>query len=493
MKANERSMFSAANLDILARGLWAIVLVCLPVTSFRYFPFLGDSTYVRPLSLYPLALLLPILLIQGFRRERRLEWPGSMILITIFTLAVLVATGFGALLDPIPLRGQAYLDRVLRAWLTLLIGISFFVSAAWMNRDEANLKFTVKWLLVGFGLDLAWSGLQGVTFYTPLLKKVMVTHWQLAFSMRELVRTNRISGLAYEPAWLAGQIATLYYPCLFACLLTGERLTRYKWVEPVLLVFATVLLLATYSRGGLLEASGAAALTFLFAGREHLRAAWDWFASGFRSDGTWVLRILMISSIVVAVGGVLLILGQKGYIARMWDTQAASLQEFLVENSAGARAAYSTAAMVAYEEHAWTGVGLGASGFYIYENLPDWSLTTVPEIARQLSPENRLYPNPKNLYVRLLAETGLIGFVLFLVFQLAILGDTLTALGSTGLTRFLGVAGLFAWLAIGLYNFTQDSFASPNIWLIPGILAGMSNFSSSSHIHYLMAARQENE
>jgi hypothetical protein len=49
---------------------------------------------------------------------------------------------------------------------------------------------------------------------------------------------------------------------------------------------------------------------------------------------------------------------------------------------------------------------LGASGFYIYQNLPDWSLTTVPEIASSLSPENRLYPNPKNLYVRLLAETG---------------------------------------------------------------------------------------
>ena len=63
-----------------------------------------------------------------------------------------------------------------------------------------------------------------------------------------------------------------------------------------------------------------------------------------------------------------------------------------------------------------TGVGLGASGFYIYDHLPDWAMTTVPEIARQLSPENRLYPNPKNMYVRLLAETGLIGFFIFLHF-----------------------------------------------------------------------------
>ena len=70
-------------------------------------------------------------------------------------------------------------------------------------------------------------------------------------------------------------------------------------------------------------------------------------------------------------------------------------------------------------------MGLGASGFYIYQNLPDWALTTVPEIAKQLSPENRLYPNPKNLYVRLLAETGLIGFFLFVAFQFYMLGDML--------------------------------------------------------------------
>ena len=122
-----------------------------------------------------------------------------------------------------------------------------------------------------------------------------------------------------------------------------------------------------------------------------------------------------------------------------------------------------------------TGVGLGASGFYIYQNLPDWALTTVPEIAKQLDPTSNLYPNPKNIYARLLAETGLIGFVLFMVFQLGILGDVLSYLRGNLLMRFLAIAGLFAWLAITLYNATQDSFATPNIWLIPGIVAGMAS------------------
>lgn len=168
-------------------------------------------------------------------------------------------------------------------------------------------------------------------------------------------------------------------------------------------------------------------------------------------------------------------LSQKGYVTRLFSTQAENLEEFIIQNSAGARAAYTFGALGAYDESPIFGVGLGASGFYIYDHLPDWALTTVPEIARQLSPENRLYPNPKNLYVRLLAETGLIGFFLFLAFSFSVLGDALRALGAqTTLGRYLGIAGIFSWFAIALYNFTQDSFATPNLWINFGILLGMT-------------------
>jgi O-antigen ligase len=102
-------------------------------------------------------------------------------------------------------------------------------------------------------------------------------------------------------------------------------------------------------------------------------------------------------------------------------------------------------------------------------------MTTVPEVARLVSPNNRLYPNAKNLYVRLLAETGLIGFFMFLAFLFSILGDALLALQSRrALLRYLGIAGLFSWLAIAVYNVTQDSFATPNVWINFGILAGMT-------------------
>jgi len=458
-----------------SRLLWGAALFTLPVTSFRYFPFLGESTYVRPLSLYPVAFLLPLLLIQLLRGKTSVPRPGTLTPLLGFTLFALTATSLGVLLDPLPLRGQEYLGRAIRASATLVIGLSFFIAAVWMNRNEDDLRFTVKWLLAGFVLDVLWSGVQSLAFYTPLLEKVTVTHWQRAFSMRELVKTNRVSGMAYEPAWLAGQIATVYLPWLFASLLTRIRLTRFKWLEVILLGFTVLLLLATFSRGGLLTAATALALTFVLAGRAELRAAWNWFHSGFQRGSNWLLRFGAVVLIIGTLAGAGLFLAQKGYIARLFSTNAESIEEFVIENSAGARAAYNLGALGAYEESPITGVGLGASGFYIYGHLPDWAMTTVPEIARQLSPENRLYPNPKNMYLRLLAETGLTGFILFVAFLFSVLGDSLRVLQSeTTVARYLGIAGLFSWIAVALYNATQDSFATPNIWINFGILVGMT-------------------
>jgi O-antigen ligase len=458
----------------VARFLWAAILVSMPVTSFRYFPG-GDGTYVRPLAFYPLLLLLPVLAILWARGGSSFPRVGALIPLVAFLLAALVASASGLLLGPVPLRGQQVLGRIVRAWATIGAGFAFFGVAAWMNRDQADLEFTLKWLLAGFVLDILWSGLQAATFYLQALPKPLVTHWQRAFSMRELIRTNRISGMAYEPSWLAGQIATVYAPWLVAGLLVPWRATRQRRFELLLLIAAVLLLLATYSRGGLLMAVVASIVTLMVAGRNQVRSAWAWYWRGWGRARDAAMRIALAALGVVALLGAVLFLAQKGYIARLWNTQASSLSDFIIQNSAGARTAYLAGAMKAYAVQPFLGVGPGASGFYIYSGLPDWALTTVPEIARQLNPESALYPNPKNLYVRLLAETGLTGFALFGAYLLHLLGDTLVAARSQStIWRYLGTAAIFAWVAILVYNATQDSFATPNMWINFGILAGIT-------------------
>ena len=65
MKSSRLS--AVKDLDHLTHFLWGAALFTLPVTSFRYFPFLGETTYVRPLAFNPIALLLPMLLVQLWR------------------------------------------------------------------------------------------------------------------------------------------------------------------------------------------------------------------------------------------------------------------------------------------------------------------------------------------------------------------------------------------------------------------------------------------
>lgn len=474
MKNSVTPVFSVAN---FINFLWAMTMLTIPVTSFRWFPFLGDGVLVRPLALYPLTALFILLVIQYFRRKISLQFSGTFLVLGFFLFYIIVATAIGSLINPIPMRGQTYDARTIRALVTLLIGVAFFVSAVWMNKTEEDLKFTIKWVFAGLVMVILWSGLQAVTFYTNLLEKEMVTHWQLAFSMRELVRTNRISGFAYEPAWLAGQIATIFIPFLFASIFTKYQITKYKWLEIILFALTFLMLLGTYSRGGLFITILAIGLTSILLGRAEIASVWNWFITGFRkSKIDLLLRITIIIAVFgVAVGSVYF-LNQRKLFNNLWQFNAESLEEYIVDINAGSRGAYSAAAYEVFEDYPITGVGLGASGFFMYQNLPEWALTNVPEIARQLSPENRLYPNPKNLYVRLLAETGIIGFFLFLAFQLNILGNILSLLKTN---RFASMAGVFAWLAIAFYNFTQDSLTTPNIWLVLGIIVGLATNSSS--------------
>jgi O-antigen ligase len=476
------------TLDSLARFLWALTLVTLPVTSFRFLPFMGAGTFVRPLALYPLTLLLPLLLYQIWTRRLTRPWNGALTILLAFTLTALLATAFGSLLAPLELRGQTYFDRALRAWVTLVIGLSFFLAAVWMNRDEADLKFSLKWLLAGLVLHIVWGGIQAVGLQLGLrgeLNKI-----QTLFSIRGLPRNRRIAGFAYEPSWLAGQLAALYLPWLFASLLAKYRLTKFKWLEPALLLGGLVTLLLTYSRGGLFITAGAVILTFLVAGSEVRKEASAWFRAGFRHSegkGKWgrmqaaASRIGVSLILIGALAGAGVFLADKGYIAALWKSSAESLWDYAIDAYLGPRLAYVVAAWEAFQSHPLTGVGLGASGFRMYANMPDWALSGVPEIARQLSPSSNLYPNPKNLYVRLLTETGLPGFLVYLSFLFNLLAYALHGLRrAEPFWRFVGAAGFFSVVAVAAQGISQDSFAMPEMWVNLGILAGVVSFALES-------------
>ena len=168
-------------------------------------------------------------------------------------------------------------------------------------------------------------------------------------------------------------------------------------------------------------------------------------------------------------------MSRNQYFARIWQSRKTTLTNYFVDIYAGPRLAYSWAGFTVFEQHPWSGVGLGAVGLYLTRALPDWSHANNPDIAQLLSPDNQVYPNTKDLYIRLLSETGILGFWSFVSLYLLMLVKILKLLRSKqeGLA-FLGTASLLAWLAIVLLGLTQDSLAMPIVWIPFGILIGMT-------------------
>lgn len=479
------SFLTDQPLQNYARWLWGFVLLTLPVTTFRYIPGLG-RTLVKPLALYPLALLVIILLLI-FIQHRRIALPSNIKPLLAFLFVALAFTFIGLLQAPLPMREFAFDERALRGWFSVFVGLLFFFVAFCMNRTKEDLNWSLKWIYAGLALTIVWSLIQAVAVNTSLIPRSWVNQLQTFISTRPL-QQRRISGFAYEPAWLADQLVIFFLPWLFAALLSARSLTKRKWLEPALFVFSLAVLVFTYSRSGLLTGLICIVLVILLAGRSNLRAAWSWFVAPFkplrgarvqraRRSNPQLVRLALIVGVIILIVGSVNFLSDYEYFANIWQiAEADGPLDYLVDISAGPRLAYAVAGYRVYESAPLTGVGMGASGLTLLQNFPEWSFN-LPEIARQLSPDSDLIPNTKSLYIRLLAETGLPGLWLFVAFMLSFLAIIRRMFISGDSTlRFVAIAGLFAWLALVLRNLTQDSFTFPIMWVILGIIAGLSPY-----------------
>jgi hypothetical protein len=120
--------------------------------------------------------------------------------------------------------------------------------------------------------------------------------------------------------------------------------------------------------------------------------------------------------------------------------------------------------------HPILGVGLGNAGFFFQHELPAYSWN-LPEIMNVYYRSSAL-PNIKSLWVRLLAETGIVGFSsfiawLYVVFRLS----WIVRLSKNPLFRTIGWSGLFVLVAFIIEGFSTDTFALPYLWVSLGIVS----------------------
>lgn len=192
------------------------------------------------------------------------------------------------------------------------------------------------------------------------------------------------------------------------------------------------------------------------------------------------------------LGAVIFFAGSRNeFFARIWEYwqrrpnegYASYIANYFEYLGFGARFAYTETAYQVYEDYPILGVGLGNYAFFFDEKLSDRPLAAIPEILRLVVPDsgtNRLI-TPKNLILRIMAETGILGLATFIAFIVAILGCAMYLWLSPDMeVKFWGVGGMLSLIAFSLVVFSFDSFAIPNMWVVFGLITAAMRLSRNN-------------
>jgi O-Antigen ligase len=465
---------------------WVLMLVTLPITSFPYFPGgLGGATMVRPLAVYPLLVLLVLVTLPRFftRPLPRTYFP-LLAFIVVALASSLVAMGMGEEVR----QGVTSTSRLARNLITLAIGGAFYFTVTLVPRSWQDLKNSLRWILLGFGVAFAWGSLQAVyVIHFTDRYFYWISRLQEFISSRKLFEV-RVSGMTYEPKWFAEQICFLLLPWLLASVFYGRTVFkwRYRWitVELIMLVWSAIILVFTFSRTGYVVMIAAVAAGLFL--RQLGRRRGDY--SPYRKNLLAGTRRKVLASVIVIMTCLLLgfALSQNRYLARTWRfwvDDVPTNKTYLEYIAVGQRFVYLQTALKMYQTYPILGVGLGNYAFYFEEMLPNQPYFSQPEITRQLTPTagraSRLI-TPKNLYARILSETGLLGIVTFAGFVFAVLGSALYLwFSGSPEERFWGFSGLIGIFVFLIVAFSVDSFAIPNMWMVFGFITAAAHLPES--------------
>jgi len=457
--------------------LWAILLIALPVTSFPFFPFPGfDRVVVRPLSMYPLLILIVTLILLHVLRGG--DFPAVLIPLVLFVLVAIISTAVVYLGPTYALRGQTTTSRAVRAFATLGIGLGFFLVALLMMKSPQAIVRSYRFLYIAFMITCVWGMLQAASSLLGFPSFRFLNQIQTLISVRKMHQL-RVHGFAFEPSWFASQINILILPVLWSGKLAGFRVLGKNrvanLVEWSFLGVLVLLLGLSYSRGGFVIGFGV-----LLAG---IGMAFMIWRRQMQKKGSVRIRLTRKHGLVIA-GGILVIvvvtftvfiplLSRYEYFTLMWEKLFVSrnLLDYILSIGGRPRLAYAEAGLNVFRAHPILGVGLGQAGFHMIDAMPNWVHLDTYEIMRMLSPTSGVFFNPKVLFVSLLSETGILGMIFFGLFMVMALVQGLKYFNlQNRFGRFMGMTAVLSWLSVLAGSYTLDSFATPNMWIAFGFM-----------------------
>ena len=470
--------------DFCAKSAMGAAILLLPLTSLPLLSRLMRGAMVAPPSILFIFILtvgwLPVYLVRGGKI------PRTMVPFLVFVVLALISSAAAFFLYFPSYKGYTVQSAELDALVTLAIGVATYLVVSLWHREPGRMAFTLRLINWSGVAMLVWSFIQlaFIRLHNGYYPDILVRA-QALLSTRSLLDPGfrvRVGGFTYEPSWLAHQLNLIYLPYWLAATITGYSATKKLWrisMENCLLVGGLIILYFTISRIGLLAFLLMVAFVFYRLNVFIIR----WLQERLKQRPA-VLRwrmdklipaLTVLVVVLVYMGGVIGLL----IVWAHFDPRTASLLslkaiptdlfDFAFKVDFAERVVYWSIGWSVFAHYPLLGVGLGNTGFFFQQYLPNigYRLAEIMDVLNKAT----FLPNIKSFWIRLLAETGLLGFSAFASWQVVLLnvGTVLRAHRSVFI-RTLGWMGAFAVLAFLAEGFSIDSFALPYLFVAMGLL-----------------------
>lgn len=471
-------MKSNKNLQILEL-FWMVLVLFLPFTSLPLASKLLRSEMVAGPSIIFLFVILILLLVLI---PRDLVFDNKVFLPLFVFGCVSLLSSLLSFFLPIPIQKNFQIEKnIVEGLITLAIGVLFFFTTINLIQNEKQRLLTLRVIAYSFIPLLIWCVFQFV--YGQLLGDYpdWMINFQKFFSTSGVLYKNRLTGFAYEPSWLAHQMNMFYIPIWLAASFTRQtsfkKIAKKIIIEDLFLVISVLILVLSKSRVGYISFIF---MSFYLIYRFNQKLIKK--ISNFRifSDKKILLKLIPIMLLVIYLFAIFLGL----FFFSKFDSRMENLfnLEFYKNRTLFSIANdFVFAERILYWQTGWKifndypifGVGLGNSGFFFNDYMPSfaWALDEPRHLIFQANYQG----NIKNLWFRLLSETGALGFLSFATWMLLIffLSNRLEK-GDNPSQNYWGLVGKIAIIALIIEGFSVDSFALPYYWILLGLVS--SNF-----------------
>ena len=456
----------------LYRGLFFIGLFFIPFNSYKGLSFLGEFSKESAFIFFAIGLLVFLLAVL---MKGKLYLPlnnSSYGVVFFFFLWCLICTLFnGWEVYGNYFKQTSGFNRFIRQYFVLIISglflfIYFYNVFKHYGITELFLKirriFMYSFILV---CTYAIFEILVVVLNQQAFLPILNLFNYLPFTEVRLDRTfNRISSLTWEPPYLAIYLITIS-GWMFSYILTGKSLVKYL---PALGII--VLVFFSGSRTALVVVL-LQLFTFLILALEIKR---------FQKYFVYFLSLVIVGFLAITVitkGEVITTAGEKIETLNFKDNLTKSI-------SNKSRFGIQYANLKVFADRPLFGVGFGQQAYFARKYYPSWATEDNYEFEYTFLNERiRSFPPGFNMYIRLLAETGIIGFLIFMTFLTLIYLNLRRLLKNSNKDRIVFMVILMVSFVGFAINWLQvDTFRLFGFWIFLALFVRVSSAVKSQTI-----------